>query len=81
MKKNPREYLKELSDKNGDEGFYGTYNQFIILEEKRLYEKATKIMNSLNQGFLWENERLVHSKIYNDLLDGILESKIKGKFK
>jgi len=57
--------------------YFCTENAFILLIESNLHEKATKIMNSLNQGFLWSNEREVHDKIYNLLLDGVPVKQIK----
>ena len=42
-----------MSDLNGEDGFYGIHAQFAILIEDRLYKQATKIMNSVNSGFLW----------------------------
>jgi len=79
-KKTPRQKINELSILNGTEGFYGKHNQFSILIKSRLYTQATKIMNSLNQGFLWSNERLVHSTIYDNLLDSVSVKDIKLKF-
>jgi hypothetical protein len=76
----PRQELAELKLKNGNEGFYGTHNQFAILIEKRIEEKAHKLMNSLNQGFLWSNERSVFNTIYNQLLDGVPVKTIKQNF-
>ena len=76
----PREELKRLSVLNGDSGYYGTHNQFVVLIESRLYEKATNIMNSLNTSVLWSNERAVHNQIYDYLLDGITIKEIKSKF-
>lgn len=38
-------------------------------------------MNDLNDGRLWVNERDIHTKIYNQLLDGISVNKIKEDFK
>jgi len=78
--KTPRQNITELSVLNGTEGFYGTHNQFSILIESRLYTQATKIMNSLNKGFLWSNERYVHNTIYNMLLDKVSIKDIKVKF-
>jgi len=75
----PREEIKLKNMLNGSDGYYGTHNQFIILIEKRLYDKATKIMNSLNTGFLFSNERYVHNIIYNFLLDGNSAKDIKNK--
>jgi hypothetical protein len=78
-KETPRQQLKKLSDLNGKDGFYGTHAQFAILIEDRLYKQATKIMNSINYGFIWSNERLVHDTIYNQLLDGVSVKEIKAK--
>jgi len=75
-KKTPREELSDLNSK----GFYDIKNQFAVLIENRLYQQATKIMNSLNPGVLWSNERLVHNQIYNYLLDGFSIKDIKSKF-
>ena len=75
----PRQEIKRLNELNGNEGFYGTHANFAILIENRLYQQATKIMNSLNDGFLWSDERLVHNTIYNYLLDGISVKEIKNK--
>lgn len=72
----PRQRLDKLKI----DGFYGTNNQFAELIKQRCYRNATKIMNSLNQGFLWENERLVHSQIYDLLLDGKSGKYIKNIF-
>ena len=69
MKKiTPRQEIKKMYELNGNDGFYGTHAQFAILIENRLYQQATKIMNSLNTGFLWVNERGVHNTIYNYLV-------------
>lgn len=76
----PRQKIKKMNELNGNDGFYGTHTQFVILIENRLYQQATKIMNSLNTGFLWSNEREVHNTIYNYLLDGISVKEIKNKF-
>jgi hypothetical protein len=82
MKKiTPRQEIEKLNELNGDAGFYGTHHQFVILIENELYQKAMKIMNDLNPGFLWRNEREVHTRIYNYLLDGITIKQIKSKFK
>lgn len=75
----PRQEIKRLNKLNGNEGFYGSHANFAILIENRLYQQATKIMNSLNDGFLWSDERLVHNTIYNYLLDGISVKEIKNK--
>lgn len=80
-KKTPREEINQMIVLNGNEGFYGTHYQFIILIENRLYQKATKIMKDLNDGFLWSDERLFHNKIQDYLLDGISVKEIKNKFK
>ena len=80
-KETPRQELKKLSERNGNDGFYGTPNQFAILIENRLYQQATKIMNSLNDGWVWVDERAVHTKIYEDLLDGVSVKNIKAKFR
>lgn len=77
----PRQKIEELNQRNGKDGFYGTHNQFVILIEKHLYQQATKIMNAVNQGWLWVNERGVHTKIYNQLLDGVTVKEIKKQFK
>ena len=81
MKITPREELKRLNQLNGDNGFYGIHNQFIILIESRLHNKAIELMNKLNGGFLWVDESHVHNQIYNYLLDGVSIKKIKEKFK
>lgn len=81
MRTTPREELKRLNQLNVNNGFYGTHNQFAILIEQRNYNKASDIMNKLNVGFLWLNERHVHNQIYNHLLDGVSIKKIKEKFK
>lgn len=81
MKTTPREKLKRLHELNGNNGFYGTHNQFAILIEQQNYSKASDIMSKLNVGFLWLNERHVHDQIYNMLLDGISMKQIKEKFK
>jgi hypothetical protein len=77
----PRQEIERLKQLNMNDGFYGTHNQFIILIENRIHEKTTKIMNNLNNGFLWSNERFVHNTIYNYLLDGLSVKEIKNKFK
>lgn len=77
----PREKLKRLNELNGNSGFYGTHNQFVILIEDRLYNRAIELMNKLNGGFLWVDERSVHDKIYNRLLDGVSIKKIKEEFR
>ncbi len=79
MKKTPRMELERLNKLNSNEGFYGTHNEFAKLIESRYYNKAIEIMNKLNQGFLWVDERGVHSKIYNMLLDGVSIKEIKLK--
>lgn len=77
----PRQEIKKLNELNSNEGFYGTYSQFAILIETRLYQEATKIMNSMNDGFMWSNEREIHNTIYNYLLDGISVKEIKNRIK
>lgn len=82
MKKiTPRQEIEKMNKLNGNDGFYGIHAQFVILIENRLYQQASKIMNSLNTGFLWSNERYVHNTIYNYLLDGISIKEIKNKFR
>jgi hypothetical protein len=76
-KQTPREQIKELEEKSKNKGFYDINTTFIRLIESRLSNQATKILNSLNDGFLWDNPRLIYNKIYNDLLDGIPTKKIK----
>lgn len=78
--KTPREQIKDWEKLNGDDGYYGTYNSRIISLESSLKNKALKIMSKLNQGFLWTNERETYNKIYNYLLDGYSEKKIKNIF-
>lgn len=80
-KQTPRQKLEELAVLNEKNGFYGLYNQFVILIETQLYNKATKIMCDLNPGILWGNPRAIHNQIYNDLLDNIPVKDIKKKFK
>lgn len=81
MKKiTPRQEIEQKLKLNGNNGYYGTHYQFILLIKERLFEQATKIMNSLNHGWLWSNERDVHNTIYNYLLDGISVKQIKNKF-
>lgn len=80
-KQTPREQIKELEEKSKNKGFYDINTTFIRLIESRLSNQATKILNSLNDGFLWSNPRLIYNKIYNDLLDGIPIKKIKEKFR
>ena len=77
----PRQELEELDKKNGDAGHYGMHNQFAILIKNRHYKKATEIMQSLNTGFLWANERQTHNEIYEQLLDGVSVKNIKAKYK
>ena len=77
----PREELERLKELNKKDGYYGTYNQFVILIESRLRGKAIDLMNNLNTGFLWVNERMVFNKIYNLLLDGTSIKDIKKTFK
>lgn len=40
-----------LDERNGNDGYYGTPNQFALLERDRLNTKAIKIMNELNDGY------------------------------
>ena len=70
-----------MTELNGNDGFYGTHHQFVMLIENGLYQQATKIMDSLNDGWLWSNERLLHNKIYNYLLDGVSVKEIKKKIR
>lgn len=81
MKITPRQKIQKLREENGDSGYHGTAHQFIILIENDLWNKATKIMNDIAYGFLWNRPRLIHNKIYNYLLDGYSVKKIKQLFK
>lgn len=77
----PQQEIEKLHELNGNMGYYGTHHQFIILIENRLHKKAKKIMDSINQGGLWINEREVHNRIYNYLLTGMSVNEIKNKFR
>lgn len=70
-----------LDERNGNDGYYGTPNQFALLERDRLNTKAIKIMNELNDGWLWTDEYAIRDKIYDYLLDGIPVTKIKQKMR
>lgn len=77
----PRQEIEKLKELNGNDGFYGTHYQFVLLIENNLKEKATKIMNDLNHGWLWADEHGVQHRIYNMLLDGLSVKEIKSKFR
>lgn len=79
-KETPREEIARLN-KEDKEGFYGIKHQIVRGIETRLHNQAIKIMNQLNQGWLWKNERAVHNDIYNMLLDGKSIKSIKEKYK
>jgi len=80
-KQTPRQYLKELEEKNKGKGYYGTSNQFAILEENRIKDKSHKLLGKIFNGVLPLNERLEYNKIYNLLLDGVSEKNIINLYK
>jgi hypothetical protein len=78
-RKTPRQELKELDERNGNDGFYGVPNQFAESIRKRIENKAINLMNKFSAGFLLANERLIYIQIYNLLLDGVSEKEIKKR--
>lgn len=81
MKKSPRQELSELNQRNANDGFYGTANQFAILIQSRLAEKARKLLCTIFNGCLPVNEHLEYTKIYKMLLDGKSMKAIKESYK
>lgn len=74
----PRTRINQL---NLSSQWSGTANAYVLLIERELHEKATKIVNSFNKGLSSSDEHKLHKEIYNYLLDGYTIKKIKQLLK